>query len=430
MSNDLPDRTFCVFDHFGLFIGLAQRLAESGARVLYQTPVDRYDRLNEAIVGEGFEGVEWIEEFWSEKNKIDCFVFPDIRHEGLQNELRSQGLPVWGSHSGMDLEQKRNFFLKKLGELGLDVAPHQTIIGITNLTLFLKEKEDIWIKVSKWRGTWETSHWRNWSMDAGNLDLWAVKFGGMKEKVQFICFPKIETDLEIGADTYCVDGQWPSMMLHGIEIKDAAYFSAVTPREEMPEQITPILEAFSPYLKEAGYRNQWSMEVRVTDEHNYFIDATTRGGLPSTSTFLSAKNIPEIIYHGSRGEFVEIDYGFKFSAECMVKSKAPSDAWSTVELEPETRKNFLPQQCCGDGEKILYPPLDHDNNLGWLRSTGNTPTEVLEKMNEMADSLPDGLDAKVEDLAAAIREVETEQKAGIYFTDAKIPDGSIVLEKS
>lgn len=431
MSEDLSKKCFCVFDHFGLFIGIAQRLAESGARVLYCTPVDRYDRITEAAIGEGLKGIEHVEEFWQFKSEIDCFVFPDIRHNGLQNELRSQGFPVWGSHDGMDLEQARIFFLKKLGELGLDVPPHQVIVGITNLGLFLKDKKDIWIKTSKWRGTWETTHWRDWRMDNQRLYCWSVKYGGLKEQVRFICFEKIETDLEIGADTYCVDGQWPSQMLHGIERKDAAYFSAVTERENMPEQLLPIMEALSPYLKEVGYRNQWSMEVRVTKTENYFIDATCRGGLPSTNSFLASKNVADVIYHGARGEFVEIDYGFKFSAECMVNAKADHDTWVSLELDPKVRVNFLAQQCCEEDGLLWYPPLEGGgSSLGWLRSVGDTPKEVLENMNKMADALPDGIDAQVEELADVIREIESEQDHGIHFTDAKMPDASVVLEPS
>ncbi len=432
MSENLSGKAFTVFDHFGLFAGLAQRLARSGATVFYCTPVDRRDRLNEAVIGEGLEGVQWIDEIWDRKKDTDCFVFPDIRHAGLQNELRDQGFPVWGSHGGMRLEQARIFFLKKLSELGLDVPPHEVIQGITNLRLFLEDKKDIWIKMSKWRGSWETSHWRGMEEDGHKLDSWAMKFGGMKERMKFICFPKIETDLEIGADTYCVDGQWPSMMLHGIEKKDAAYFSAVTPREEMPEQMLPIMEAFSPFLKDMGYRNQWSMEVRVKDDENFFIDATTRGGLPSTNTFLAAKNTAEVIFYGARGEFVEIDYGFKFSAECMVTVKPSCDEWNTLNLEPEVKEAFLTQQCCQVDGQLWFPPLESEGagHLGWLLSVGNTPEEALEKMNELADALPDGANAEVEDLADIIREIDSEQSQGIKFTDAKMPEPEIVLQPS
>ena len=332
----------------------------------------------------------------------------------------------------MILEQDRVFFMDKLAELGLDVPPYEKVTGLTNLALFLKDKEDIWIKVSKWRGSWETFHWRSWDADSHHIDLWAVRFGGIKDFIPFICFPKIETDLEIGADTYCIDGQWPAQMLHGIERKDAAYFSAVTNRDEMPEQLLPVMNAFSPFLKEVGYRSQWSMEVRVTDKENFFIDATTRGGLPSTASFLSAKNISDVIYHGARGEFVEIDYGFKFSAECMVKLSGQDGAWETAVLDPEVREALLLQNYCEANGQPWFPPDENSavSEVGWLFATGATPKEVLERMNELADDLPDGADADVEALADVIREIESEHEQGIPFTDAVMPPPEVVLEES
>jgi len=402
----------------------------SGARVFYATPIDRKDRIDEAIIGDGMPDIHCVDDLWGYKNQIDCFVFPDIRHCGMQDELRSQNKPVWGSHKGMLLEQDRVHFLKKLHELNLDVPKYDIIQGVSNLSAFLKNKKDIWIKVSKWRGSWETSHWRSWNEDWQNLDAWAVKFGGIKECINFICFSKIETDLEIGADTYCVDGQFPTMMLHGIERKDAAYFAAVTHKSEMPEQLMPIMNAFSPYLNEVGYRNQWSMEVRVTKKENFFIDATTRGGLPSTNTFLAAKNTAEVIYHGARGEFVEIDYGFKFSAECMVTLKGDTNVWQTCVISDEIKKELLSQQCCENKGQLWYPPVDDSSTIGWLRATGNTPKEVFEKINKLSDELPDGANADVEALADVIREIESEQEQGIKFTDLEIPDPEIVLEPS
>jgi hypothetical protein len=431
VSDEISKSCFAVFDHFGLFVGLAERLAKSGARVLYCTPVDRYDRINEGVIGSGIEGVEWCEEFWQHKHEIDTFVFPDIRHNGLQAELLSQGFAVWGSQSGMDLEQKREFFMRKLGELGLPVAPHKVVVGLENLSSYLKDKKDIWIKVSKWRGTWETTHWRSWDEDAKKIHHWYVKFGGESESVRFICFDKIDTKLEIGADTFCVDGQWPETMLHGIESKDKSYFSAVTPRYEMPEQLLSMMEALSPYFKEVEYKNQWSMEVRVGDK-DYFIDATSRGGLPSTRSFLCAKNVPEIIYHGARGKLIQPDYGFKFSAECMVEYTGRMEEGECLEVvyPPEVREHLMLQQCyINEAGKVCYPPSDAKGHksLGWLVATGNTPKEVFDKMKKLADELPDGLNAEVEDLASVVKEVEEMEKQGIKFTSQKIPEPSSVL---
>lgn len=413
-------------------MGLARRLAESGARVLYHTPEDKRHLINDAVIGAGLPDVEHCEDFWLVKNEIDCFVFPDVGLEGEQQELRSQGFAVWGAGKAMALELDRLFFLQKLEELDLDVPPYEVIHGLENLAAFLKDKEDIWIKVSKWRGSWETFHWRSWKQDAHNIDFWRFKFGGIKNHIIFLCFPKIETDLEIGADTYCVNGKWPSMILHGLEAKDAAYFSAVTPRKEMPEQLLPIMDAFSPYLKETGCCSQWSMETRVKDDASFFIDATMRGGLPSTASFLKAKNTPEVIFYGAHGELCEIDYGFKFSAECMVKISGQQGAWDTVDLPKEVKENLMLADYCEVKGQVWFPADEEGSisEIGWLRATGDTPTEAAERMNFLADQLPDGADANVEALADIIREIESEGEQGIKFTEQPMPEPEVVLAES
>ena len=431
MSEDFSSKCFLVFDHNGLFVSLARRLAESGARVLYQTPEDRRDSLNQAIIGDGFSDIEWCEDLWLVKKEVDTFVFPDVRHQGTQQELRSQGFAVWGAGRGMKLELNREFFLKKLEELGLDVPPYEIVVGLTALRAYLEDKEDIYIKLSKWRGSWETFHWRSKRQDEHRLCSWGVRFGGLREKMRFICFPKIETKLEIGADSYNIDGQWPQKMLHGIEHKDLAYFAAVTERSKMPEELLPIMDAFSPFLGQCAYRCQWSMEVRVADEGNFFIDDTTRGGLPSTASFLKASNVAEVIYHGARGEFVEIEYPFKFSAECMVRVHGEPGAWETIVLPEELKSELNLADCCEvDGQPWFPSDEGSVEELGWLVATGDTPTETAKRMNELADMLPDGADAAVESLADIIREIEEMGEQGIQFTEMPMPEPEVVLEET
>lgn len=431
--NDLSSKTFLCADH-GFFIPVARRLAESGAKVYYQNLAwpKAYPMLNDGVLGDGTKDIEMCLDFWPIKNKIDCFVFPDLGHMGLQKELRSQGFAVWGAMGGMRLEQDREFFLNKLESLGLDVPPHEIVVGISALRDYLQDKEDIWIKMSTWRGSWETKHWRNQKVDGHHIDCWAVKFGGIREQVVFLCFPKIDTKLEIGADTYCIDGQWPKLMLHGIEAKDAAYFSAVTERDKMPEELTHIMDAFSPFLGQVGYRCQWSMEARVTEDKVFFLDATTRGGLPSTASQLCAmSNFPEVVYHGAHGDFVEPEYDYKFTAECMVKIHGEPGCWETIDLPEELKPWLKLSDYCEVNGQPWFPADDGTiEEVGWLCSTGNTPTECAKRMNELADMLPDGADAAVESLADIIREVESEEEQGIHFTDKPMPSPEVVLEPS
>ena len=432
MPEDFSSQTCLVIDH-GFFLPLARRLAQSFGRVLYYTPWEKaYPVLNEGIIGAGFGDIIRCNDFWPLKKSIDLFVFPDLYHAGLQAELRSQGCRVWGAGAGMKLELDREFFLKKLADLGLAVAPHRRIVGLSALADHLKNEKDKFIKVSMWRGSWETKHWRSWAEDAEKIDLWAVRLGGLREHVPFLVFDQIETKLEIGGDTYCVHGRWPGTMLHGIEKKDEAYFAAVTPKPDLPDELAHILDAFSPFLAETHYSGQWSMEVRVTDDEAYFIDATTRGGLPSTASFLAAQNVAEILYHGADGDLVEIDYGFKFSAECMVKIKGEPDSWGSLILPSELKSSLQVYDCCELDGKLWWPsdgskPIDE---IGWLCATGDTPTAVARRMNELADQLPDGAEACVESLADILREIPAEEAAGIHFTDEKIPAPEIVLEPS
>lgn len=436
MSCDLSEKTCCVVDH-GDFLPLARALGgEDGfGRVLFVNPSWQKSGpvISEGVIGDGFPEIKWCRDIYeAKKTGADVFVFPDVFHSGEQLDLADQGYPVWGSRNGMVLELDRMFFLNKLDELGLDVPKFDEVIGITALRDYLRDKEDIYIKVSFWRGSWETRHWRNWDCDSHHLDLWAVRFGGVRELIQFLCFEEIDTKLELGCDTYNINGQWPDYMIHGIEKKDEAYFGAVTRKEKMPEELLPIMEAFSPFLKEENYRCQWSMEVRVTDSESFFIDATTRGGLPSTaSQIVAMANLAQVIWHGANGEMVQPEYKHKFTAECMVKIKGEQGAWEPFDFDEELRPWLKLSGCCNPGGVAWFAgdetPVEE---VGWLVAVGDSPTETAKRMNELADMLPDGADACVEGLADIIREVEEAEGKGIHFTDQKMPDPEVVLEPS
>lgn len=426
----LSQVTCCVVD-CGLFLPMALRMAESCERVLYYNP-DRpaYPTLKKAIIGDGFDNVECVDNYVEHKGDIDLFCFPDVNRGWDQVDLVNQGKLVWGSRLGDQLELDRVFFLEKLQELGLDVPPYEVVTGVTELRAYLHDKEDKYIKVSKWRGDFETTHWRDWKKDGGWLDWLAVNFGALKDQVEFLVFDKIDTDLEIGGDTYCVNGRWPDYMLHGIEWKDKSYFSAVTRRSEMPEQLQVVMDRFRPVLGQFNYRNQWSMEVRVKDDKAYFIDATCRGGMPSTaSQHLLWKNFPEIVYYGAAGELVEPEPAGMFSIECMVTSKTGKDTYDEVDLPESLERWCRFSSCCRLGDVFAFPPDEHHSGeLGWLCAIGDSPSATLERIKQLADDLPDGLDADVESMAGVIKEIDSAQQQGIPFTEQKMPPAASVIE--
>ena len=363
------------------------------------------------------------------KHEISGFVFPDCSLPGLQLELESQGFPVWGSRNGVDLELKRERFMEVLGEIGLDVPEYRVCAGMDELRAYLRDNEDQYVKISRFRADMETTHWRNWAMDEGWLDWLAYSLGPVKDVLRFLVFAKIETELEIGGDTYCVRGQWPGLMLNGYEAKDTSYFAAVTKREEMPEQIQEIMRALTPLLTEYNYRNQISFEDRVKGDKHYYIDATQRCGMPSSgSQQLIWGNFPEIVWAGANGELIEPEPVAKFSLEMMVTAEAGDSPWIKCEFDPKLFPWLRLSDCSLINGIHCFPMEEsHGGELGWLVALGDTPAKTLDRAKELADLLPDGCDAKLENLVGLVKEIETGEKEGVPFTEQPIPTPADVI---
>ena len=400
-------------------------MAEKCSRVIYCNPeVRAFPSIKQGCLGRGFEGVEHVKEFWPHLQDIDLFVFPDSNLSRLQRHLETQGCKVWGSREGQDFEQRRKFFMETLDQLGMDVAPYVEIVGLDALREHLRDKEDKWIKVSHWRGDMETTHWRNWRLDEGWLDWMAVNLGPLKKLFTFLVFDAIETDLEIGGDTYNVLGKWPSLMLNGFEGKDKTYMATVMKRGDMPDQIQDILEAFAPLLANCDYRNHISFEVRVKGDKAYWNDATQRAGMPSSaSQQLLYENYPEIVWAGANGELLDPEPAYLFSIETIITSKGGGhDCWDAVEVPRAIERFCRFSNCCIVDGLYCFPPDElKGSDLGWLTAQANTPRAAFEKIKGYADQLPDGLNADVESLVEIVKEIESAAAEGIPFTEKPLP---------
>ena len=258
----------------------------------------------------------------------------------------------------------------------------------------------------------------------------AVNFGPLQNTIHFLVFEAIDTDIEIGGDTYCVDGAWPNLMLNGVEGKDKTYFAAVTKQTEMPEQLQEIMDAVSTELEHVRYRNQISFEDRVKDGDHWWNDATQRGGMPSSaSQYRLWENFPQIVWAGANGELVEPEPRHMFSIECQITAKCEKDTWITVELDPQLIGHCAFSYCGFIDGCYVFPPDEiHQGELGWFVVTGNDPSELLQEAKDLADLLPDQLNADVESLASVIKEIETMDKSGIPFGgDKQLPEPAEVL---
>lgn len=424
---DISQVTCCVVD-FGLFLPVAQRLSYDYKRVLYHNPcaIKGFPKLADSIIGDGIENIEVVEEFWSEIKEIDLFVFYDLGQTELQLFLEGIGKSVWGARAGNRLETNRKRFLDTLGEVGLEVPEFETINGLANLRIYLKDKTDKYVKISKYRGDMETTHWRDYESDSGWLDSLAVKFGPAQDLMPFLVFEPIDAETEVGADTYNINGRWPSLMIHGHEDKDKSYFGAVTPFADMPDCIQETMEAFSPVLARERYRAAWSMETRK----GIFTDATTRGGLPSTATQLNTwKNFPDIVWHGANGELLEPEPAYLFSAECILSIKGRKDEWRRAKIKDELAQFIKLSGCCHIDGAVCFPADgNNDEDVGWLQAGGDTMEEAIERMHEHAGMLPDGLSAATDSLVGLLAKIKSgEDEEGAMFSNQEVPEPESAL---
>lgn len=425
---EASDITALVFDH-GLFVPIAQRLAETYKRVLYLSPwQEAFPQLSKCVIGE-VGNVERCDDFWPLLDEIDLFVFPDIQDSGLQDHLSAMGKPVWGSRTGDKVEINRRKFLLLLEELGLEVPRYTVCNGLTDLAEHLIDKEDKYIKVSKFRGDWETGHYRNWQLDQGMIQGIRQQFGPYSEQIPFLVFDPIDTDIEMGVDTFCVNGLWPDVTLHGYEKKDEAYLSAVQHKNQLPDFVKEMMAAFGPVFESLSYCNSMSAEFRVKDDKAYFIDPCCRFPLPGTGSKISLlKNLPEFMWAAANGEMIDLKPSAKFSAEVCLTMKTDKKDWGMVEIPKELSGKMLLSNCGSIDNIITFPPLEfRENHIGWLVSTGNTLQETIDRMLDLAGKLPDGVCANTLLLADLVKEIQTVEAEGIEFAD-EIPEPAEVVQ--
>ena len=427
------DVTACVCD-YGTFVCLAEKLSETYAKVYYHTPVDdEYRDAKDCVIGDGIPGIKRADELVTPEmmREVDLWVFPDIGWGGLQRWLREQGKAVWGSMGADELELSRTKFLKVVQQQGLQVIPSKTIRGLTNLSLYLRENKNKWVKINRYRQNMETWHHLDWEHSIGMLDHLALEFGGVKELITFVVQDDLETDVEVGYDGWCIDGQYPDQCFQGYEAKNELYLGSLLQASELPEAVQIVNEAMAPVLRQYGYRNDIATEIRIKGDDFYFIDPTMRmPGQTGEQCLETCANKAEIIWAGANGEVIQPLYVAKYAAEATMHYKGDCvDAWKTVRLpEVEDRRWFKPCHYCMVDGLCQFPPGANDE-IGVVLGIGDTILGAIEHLKENFALLKDEPvcihDDGFIDLIDAVQQAEDD---GIHFSDQPLPEKAELIE--
>lgn len=409
----------CVVD-FGLFIHVARRLAREFAEVSYcpvawETP---FPRIRDAVLGDGYEEIKWVESPFDCMD-YDLFVFPDIGLGPMQEHLESMGKCVWGCRNADELETRRGVFLKTLKKTGLPVPPHTIIQGLTNLRVFLKENPDKHIKVSTYRGDFETLHFRSMEEDQSLLDHWSTVLGPLQEMVKFFVFDPIEAKTEDGCDTWSVDGVWPNVIMHARECKDKSLVASFKKFSELPDVLHETLTSIGPELKRYHYKGMFSVETR----NEFFNDATCRFGSPPSQVQCELLgNLGEIVWYGSNGITIDPEPVKPFGVQAIFDNER--DDWTVLKIPSEIDQWVKVQFSCRINGDVCIPPDPTPGSFapGWVLGIGDSIEDAINHLKENIEQMPGGVEVRIDSLAELLKEAKKTD-----FTEEPIPEPSIVL---
>ena len=416
----------------GSFLSVAEKLSETCEHVSLYTPYEKEFRcLDDEVIGMGIPNVHKIESFMEPEivKDADLYVFLDIGYGGEQRYLRSIGKNVWGSNGADELERLRTKFISVVKKLGLPVVHTEKIRGLSALADYLKDHDNVHVKVNEFRDNMETWHHIDWLHSVPMMNRLAIKFAAAPEMVWFVVQDDIPDATEIGYDGWSVDGWFPDSSFQGYEKKNELYLGAMTEYDDLPEEVRLVNEKFSEVLKEYGHRNFFATEIRNQGGTPYYIDPTIRmPGQTGEQLLETMENLPEVIWMGAQGELIQPKWNAKFAASATLNYGGDCEDVKVIHI-PEKAKPMV--KLCRyrqDGEDYYFP-ANKRNDVGVVIGIGDTIDDTIKAVADNFEAIGDKtLSVKLDGFMDLLEDIHKAEAEGIEFTEQEIPDLSTVLE--
>lgn len=392
MKTDLKDKTAMVVTH-PLFASQAARLARDFKKVYLVIPWQSHSfpTQNAGRVGEGLEGVTKIDSMWGpELEESDIIIFPDIYFPAEQVRMEEMGKLVWGGRNGEEIEVWRDLCKELQEKAGLPTQPWKKIHGMKALRAHLKAHDRQHVKISKWRGTFETFFAESYDLAEVKLDEIELAMGCFKEDCDLVVEDDLPDCCEIGTDTYCIDGQYPASTIVGVEVKDLGFVGEFMAWKDIPEPVTRWNELMAPEFARYGYRGWLSNEIRIGDDQiPYCIDPTCRSPSPPGELLQEFyTNYAEIIWQGAHGVVVDPIPAGKFGVQVIMKSSFAEKNCQPVEFDPKFANQIkLYNPAVVGGKHYVVPQEEEMSEIGAVIGWGDTLEEAIAHMKKAADTV-------------------------------------------
>lgn len=364
----------------GMYVNLAVRLARDQPVSYFSSWQNSFPTAREFAPGTGIENVERIDDpvSFMLSGKASVLIVPDLYLASLEKLATACEIPVFGCGDGNRIETDRWYFKTLLNNASLPIAYSVEIDGLNALGDYLKEHDNKYVKVSTFRGDLETRRHDTWVGSEQWFHGLKKRLGVVGENMRFVVEDPIPDALEIGLDTFVIDGQFCAPMVLGIEKKDAGYFGWVV--DDVPKAFDPTIAVLAEYFESERYTNFFSLETRIKDGVVYATDATCRVPSPPGGVLMNAvRNLSDVILKRDAP-----DYGkTKYLYEIILKSDAVADEWLHVDFPQKFKERYaFHNYMVHNGGTWIIPHDSHlvefGSALGWGADREEAKTMCLE----------------------------------------------------
>ena len=368
----------------------AQRLAREFSKVGYFSPwTSSFPNSNDSIVGEGFDGVTRLMDFWQEVDKYDCVYIPDTHCGDIVSYLRSKGYKVFGADSKSTILELDRWKGRKIQKaVGLPVQRTEHIVGLARLRKHLEMVKEKYVKLSLFRGAIETFKHDSFESSKPYLDKLAVALGPKQDDAEFIVEELIE-GTEAGSDSLVVDGNFSDYSMFGWEVKDKYYIGKCLKTDELPKPLKEVNDKLKVFFKKCQTRSMFSTEVKITkDGKGYLIDPTVRMPLPPSYVELELySNFGEFIFNAAQGKLIPLKPTATYGVEVILGSDFNADNILEVTIPKKCERWVkLANGCKINGKFYILPGSPKSHYLSVV-GLGKTVKEAVDNAQSYIDEI-------------------------------------------
>ena len=385
----MKNKKALVIDIGGLFPETAVRMLRDCASVKYFAEWrEAFVGITRAKIGDNLDGIERVDNYEDHLDSSDMIFVPDTMCGSLVEFLKRHDYPVAGAGQAEKIELDRWYGRNLQRDNNLPTQETHRITGLTELSKFLKERKDYYVKIDCYRETLESFKHTDWKSSEQEVDNLALKLGPYKESFVFIV-EKILEGKEPGLDGITFDGELLYPTMGGYEKKGVGIIERTYKNEtELPSQLSWINDGFSTEFKKNKTKFFFSIEMKIgKDKLPYPIDPTIRLAAPGTSAIQleAISNYTDVIHGLATGKKVSPIIKEKYWAAVAGESSHAEKRWLNVEVPKDLRQWVKFRMATKVGAEYYACP--GFPSICTVLGAGNTVDEAIAQVKERSEKI-------------------------------------------